>query len=225
MNKQIKIMLVEDHPQYRDAIELSLAAEPDMELTSKFGAAEIALRNLQDQSTRQSVDIILLDLNLPGMSGLEAIPLFQQQIPDAQIIVLTQSDSKDDILRAIHSKAAGYLLKSAPIEKITEGIRTVVNGGASLDADVARLIMQQMHTPQRHTESPSKLTPRELDILTLLADGLVKKQIADQLNISSHTVAEHVKRIYGKLHVQNAPAAIHKAHHLGLFSPNGPVRD
>lgn len=217
MDKLIKILLVEDHPQYREAIELSLADEPDMQLAGKFGAAEVALRNLQYQSARHPTDIILLDLYLPGMSGLEAIPWFKKYTPNAQIIVLTQSDKKEDIIRAIQSGAAGYLLKSAPIEEITQGIRTVVHGGASLDADVARLIMREMQSPHNQVASHIELTPREKDVLTLLSEGLVKKEIADRLQISTHTVAEHVKRIYIKLKVPNAPAAISKAYKTGLF--------
>jgi DNA-binding NarL/FixJ family response regulator len=218
MKTPIRIMIVEDHPQYREAIELALADEPDIELVSKFGAAEVALRNLQDQSTRKEVNIVLLDLNLPGMSGLDAIPWFKKYAPNAQVIVLTQSDSKADILRAIQSGAAGYLLKSAPIEEITQGIRTVNKGGASLDADVARLIIQEMQTPQYQTETSTELTPREMEIITLLSEGLVKKEIANQLKISAHTVAEHVKRIYVKLNVQNAPAAVAQAYKTGIFS-------
>ena len=217
MKKKIQIIMVEDHPQYREAIELTLADEADLELTGKFGAAEVALRNVRDQSARKSADIVLLDLNLPGMSGLEAIPLFRQYIPDAQIIVLTQSDSKADVLSAIQSGAAGYLLKSASIEEIKQGIRTVIQGGASLDADIARMIMQQMQATPPPAEPDRKLTAREKEILALLADGFVKKEVAAQLEISTHTVAEHVKRIYIKLEVPNAPAAVAKAFKTGIF--------
>ncbi len=209
-------MLVEDHPDYREVIELSLLDEPDMQMISKFGAAEVALRSLEDRSTLTKPDVILLDINLPGMSGIKAIPWIKKYSPTTKVIMLTQSDMEADVVQAIQSGAAGYLLKSASIEEITQGIRTVMANGASLDASVARYLVLAMRE-QPTVENEVALTNREMEILSMLAEGLVKKQIADQLSIGIHTVAEHVKRIYTKLEVQNAPSAIHKAHHLGIF--------
>jgi DNA-binding NarL/FixJ family response regulator len=216
MTKKIQIMLVEDHPDYREVIELSLLDEPDMQMISKFGAAEVALRSLEDRSTLTKPDVILLDINLPGMSGIKAIPWIKKYSPTTKVIMLTQSDMEADVVQAIQSGAAGYLLKSASIEEITQGIRTVMANGASLDASVARYLVLAMRE-QPTMENEVALTNREMEILSMLAEGLVKKQIADQLSIGIHTVAEHVKRIYTKLEVQNAPSAIHKAHHLGIF--------
>jgi DNA-binding NarL/FixJ family response regulator len=216
MTKKIQIMLVEDHPDYREVIELSLLDEPDMQMISKFGAAEVALRSLEDRSTLTKPDVILLDINLPGMSGIKALPWIKKYSPTTKVIMLTQSDMEADVVQAIQSGAAGYLLKSASIEEITQGIRTVMANGASLDASVARYLVLAMRE-QPTVENEVALTNREMEILSMLAEGLVKKQIADQLSIGIHTVAEHVKRIYTKLEVQNAPSAIHKAHHLGIF--------
>jgi DNA-binding NarL/FixJ family response regulator len=216
MTKNIKIMLVEDHPDYREVIELSLLGEPDMQMISKFGAAEVALRSLEDRSTLTKPDVILLDINLPGMSGIKALPWIKKYSPTTKVIMLTQSDMEADVVQAIQSGAAGYLLKSASIEEITKGIRTVMANGASLDASVARYLVLAMRE-QPTVENEVALTNREMEILSMLAEGLVKKQVADQLSIGIHTVADHVKRIYTKLEVQNAPSAIHKAHHLGIF--------
>ncbi len=187
-----------------------------MQMISKFGAAEVALRSLEDRSTLTKPDVILLDINLPGMSGIKAIPWIKKYSPTTKVIMLTQSDMEADVVQAIQSGAAGYLLKSASIEEITQGIRTVMANGASLDASVARYLVLAMRE-QPTVENEVALTNREMEILSMLAEGLVKKQIADQLSIGIHTVAEHVKRIYTKLEVQNAPSAIHKAHHLGIF--------
>ena len=219
MKRKTRIILIEDHPEYRKVLEFALEEEADMELVSKFGAAEVALRHLQDMSTRKEADIILLDLNLPGMSGLKAIPYLKTSLPAAEIIILTQSDKEADVLRAIQSGAAGYLLKSSSMQEIAQGIRTVISGGATLDANIARFIMQAVQAQTPNVTSEKVLSEREMEILTLLAEGLVKKEIADQLCISSHTVVSHIRHIYEKLNVQNAPSAVNKAYRLGLFPP------
>jgi DNA-binding NarL/FixJ family response regulator len=218
MQKTINIMLVEDHPEYREVIEMLLKKQPDIKLTGQFGTAERALRSLHSLTERKIPDIILLDLNLPGMSGLDAIPAFLADLPDAKIIVLTQSDREADVLKAITCGVSGYLLKSSTLSQITDGIRTVTNGGASLDAGVAKFILSTMksHAPKSPTEP--RLSDREMDVLTLLAEGCVKKEIAARLKIGETTVVTHVSHIYEKLNATNAPAAIHKAHRLGLFS-------
>ena len=122
------------------------------------------------------------------------------------------------MLNAISHGAAGYLLKSATVQQIREGIQTVINGGASLDSGMAKHILDAMRTGTEPDKQKKLITEREREVLTLLGDGLVKKEIADRLNISASTVADHVRNIYEKLEVQNAPSAIHKAHRLGLFS-------
>lgn len=219
MKKRIRVMLVEDNPEYREVISLALEDEADIELTSQFGTSEIALRSLQDRSTRKVPDLVLLDLRLPGMDGLDALPYFRTSLPDAKIIILTQSDEEADVLRAISRGASGYLLKSSTLNQITEGIRDVMDGGASLDTCVARFILDTLQTKLPKGEVENILTPRELEILSLLGEGLVKKEIAGQLDISYTTVDTHVAHIYEKLEVRNAPSAINKAHRLGLFPP------
>lgn len=219
MKRKIKVMLVEDHAGYREVIARALKKEPDMELISEFGTAEIALRSLQDMSTRNVPDLILLDLNLPGMSGLEAMPFFRQSIPDTEIIVLTQSDREADILSAISQGAKGYLLKASTAKQIKESIKTVMNGGASLDPGVASFILDTMTGRSKKVTLEKELSEREMEVLSRLGEGLVKKEIASALGISITTVADHVRHIYQKLGVQNAPGAVHRAHHLGLFPP------
>ena len=210
-------MLVEDHPGYREVITRALKNEERIELISQFGTAEIALRSLQDRSTRKVPDLILLDLNLPGLSGLEALPYFKQSIPDTKIIILTQSDKEADILNAISLGAKGYLLKSSTANQIREGIKTVINGGASLDPAVANFILKTMSDRPRKVPLEKELSEREMEVLSRLGEGLVKKEIASVLGISITTVADHVTHIYEKLEVRNAPSAINKAHRLGLF--------
>ena len=217
MTQNIRITLVEDNLDYRDIITLTLGAESDIELVNQFGTSEAALRELKAMPKGKLPDLILLDLRLPGMSGLESLPHFREALPDTPIIVLTQSDNEADVLEAISKGAAGYLLKSSTLEKLTEGIRTVMDGGAALDASIAGFILQTLQTKLAPQEVNQVLTPRELEILSLLSDGLVKKQIGERLDISFATVDTHIRHIYEKLDVQNAPAAVRKAFNLGLF--------
>jgi DNA-binding NarL/FixJ family response regulator len=217
MKKNIRIMLVEDNRDYRSVIEHALEVEPDIELVSQFGTPEIALRSLE-QRDGNLPDLILLDLRLPGMDGLEALPWFLKALPDAKVIILTQSDAEADVLKAIKLGAAGYLLKSTRADQLIDGIRNVMSGGASLEAGVARLIIETLQTKLPDSEPKELLSKREFEILTLLAEGLVKKKICEQLNLSYSTVDTHVAHIYNKLNASNAPAAVNRAYKLGLLS-------
>lgn len=220
MKGKIRVLLVEDNPRYREVVALALKQESDIELIGEFGTAEIALRSLQSQSGMELPDLILLDLRLPGMDGLTALPQFLAVASDTKIMVLTQSDNEADVLRAITLGASGYLLKSSTVERTTEGIRSVMNGGATLDAGVARFIINTLKTRLPSEDTEGILTARQIEILTLMGEGLVKKEIADRLSISYATVDEHVAHIYERLGVRNAPSAVNKAHILGLF-PSG----
>lgn len=218
MIEPIRLIMVEDHPDYREGIRFALETVDDIELTQTYGTAERALRNLQDCKHNTAPNVVLLDLNLPGMSGLEAIPWFKQYVPNTHVIVLSQSNKEADVLQAISSGAAGYLLKNASLDQITDGIRTVMAGGATLDTSIAKFILTTMQKkPQLSTEQ-IKLSDREMEVLGLIGEGLLKKEISVRLNISMPTVATHVRHIYEKLEVQNAPAAITKAFRAGLLS-------
>ena len=214
-------MLVEDNPEYRNVVGVAMKRDPSMELIDMVGTAERALSILQDRPEDERPDIILLDLALPGVSGLEAISALREGAPDSRIIILTQSDKKADVLSAISQGAAGYLLKSSTVKEIKEGIRTVMDGGASLDSGMARYVLNTLQTKLSKTDPSDTLSEREMEVLTLLADGLVKKEIAAKLNISFFTVATHIRHIYDKLNVVNAPAAVSKAYRMGIFPREG----
>ena len=217
MINAVKIILIEDHPEYREVIELALSKSKDLKLVAQFGTAEMALRSMQSMETRTDPDIILLDLNLPGMSGHEAIPFLKNFLPHSKIIVLTQSDREQDVLTAIRLGANGYLLKSSTVSNIKEAIRMVMKGGASLDAAVAGFILKSLKENLPQPQQKPSLSQREMEVITLLAEGLSKKQIAHELGIRDSTVVTHVGHIYEKLNAVNAPAAINRAHKLGLF--------
>lgn len=217
MTPKTKIILIEDHPRYRKVIEMAMEAEEDFDLINMFGAAEVALRSLEKAPSQNSPDIILLDLNLPGMSGLDAIPHFNSVAPKAKVIILTQSDKQVDVLQAIRQGASGYLLKSSTVSQIKNGIQTVMTGGASLDGSIAQHILGELKQQPAKLQIEKPLSNRELEILNLLSEGLLKKEIGDKLGIGYGSVATYIRRIYEKLNVLNAPAAVNKAHRLGLF--------
>ena len=210
-------MLIEDHTGYRAAITSILEQTENMQLQSQFGTAEIALRSLEPPHTGPLPDVILLDLTLPGMSGLETIPWIRKYTPEVQIIILTRSDNSADIQHAISAGADGYLLKSATLEEITKSIETVADGGSSLDPNVARHILNSLRSKNILPQPEKKLSKREMEILQLLGKGMLKKEIADRLNISSASVSTYVRRIYQKLEVQNAAAAINTAYRSGVL--------
>ena len=209
-------MLVEDNAEYRAVVNLALDDEKDIDLIAEFGTPEIALRGILDKSIPEP-DVILLDLRLPGMSGLDALPYFKEYTPHSKVIILTQSDEEADVLLAITLGASGYLLKSASIRDILSGIKTVVKGGATLDPSVAKFILENLQNRLPKEKVKIELSTRDLEILNLLSQGFVKKQIAEQLDIGYSTVDTHVGHIYEKLQVKNAPAAVGKAFRMGIF--------
>lgn len=211
-------MLVEDNAEYRDVINFAIGRETDMEMLGQFGTAEIAISSFTKGRDQVRPDIILLDIRLPGMSGLEAIPFFQERAEAAKIIVLSQSDAPENIMRAITLGVSGYLLKSSTAQQLKEGIRNVMNGDASIDPSVAKYLLNNL-SEKSFKFTPNKLlSDRELEILELLAEGDMKKHISDKLHISYSTVDAHVRHIYEKLDVKNAPAAVSKAYRTGIFS-------
>lgn len=216
--RTLRVMLVEDSAEYRRIVCLALGDQPDMRLAGQFGTAEVAIRSLTSLPADEAPDVILLDLRLPGLGGLDAIPQIRAAAAAAKIIVLSRSDASDDVLRAIEAGVSGYLLKSATLDEIAAGIRNVAAGEAALDKHVARHILESLRA---RTGAPATiLTDREREVLALLAEGLVKKQIAKRLQIGYATVDTHVSHIYAKLNVANAPAAVSRAYQRGLLSPH-----
>lgn len=207
----IKIHIVEDNPDYMDVLVTSLNEEEDFKIVSQHTTAYSSLAELSEGNMP---DVILLDLNLPGLSGLDAIAEFGRLAPDTKILVITCSNQESDITKAIDQGASGYLLKDSSLEEITSGIRAISKGGMPIDPKMANYLLK------RHNEAPSEvpdkaLSSRELQILENIAKGFSQKEIGQQLNISPKTVDFHARRIYKKLDVSNAPAAVAKAYEAG----------
>ncbi len=218
MPSPTKVILVEDNPEYRNVLKMAFEFDATIELIGIYGSAEQALRALEPKSKKGlNPDILLLDLNLPEMSGLDAMQWFRDYLPKTPIIVITQSEAESDVLTAIQHGAKGYLLKSATVNQIKDGIHTVVDGGSLLDSKVAQYIMDQVQKASAKGDSQANLSSREIEVLGLLAEGLVKKEIAEKLGISFFTVSTHIRHVYDKLNVINAPAAVSAAYQTGLL--------
>ncbi len=217
MKSRIEVAIIEDHPEYREMIEMLLEDEKHVFLNWKFGSAEWALRRIQSDQKKCRPDVILLDLGLPGMSGHEAIPELLALVPEAKIIVISQVNQERSVIQAITLGASGYLLKSATVAQIIRAIHEVNEGGNPLDAKVAGYLLKNMNSVLSSDEEKGALTKRELEVLDLVAEGLVKKEIAERLSIGETTVVSHVKNIYEKLETTNAPSAVAQAYRKGLL--------
>jgi DNA-binding NarL/FixJ family response regulator len=185
----------------------------DLECPQHFSNSEDALTALAEGVLP---DVVLVDVELPGMDGIEAVRRMKAISPSTRIIMLTVFDDHDKILKAICAGASGYLLKTSPVEKIVESIRDVHAGGAPMTPRVARSVLDmfgRLLVPQRDYG----LTAREQKILELMTEGLIKKEIADQLSLSYHTVDTHLRNIYAKLHVNTRSGAVAKALKERLF--------
>ena len=216
MSDEIKILLVEDSASYGRVIQRALGGEAAIKEVVQVGTAEMALRNLNNPA-EELPDLILLDLSMPGMSGIEAIPLFRQINKELKIIVLTQSDREEDVMKAVSAGAVGYLMKSSTSRQILEAVYSVVGGGGALGPEVSKYVLDALQKQQPQEELEQSLSAREMDTLVLMAEGLSRKEIADQMGIGVTTVVTNINRIYAKMEVKNAPAAVSKAHRSGLL--------
>jgi DNA-binding NarL/FixJ family response regulator len=204
------VLIVDDHPLTRDALSV-LLRQNGFEVAGEAGDAEAAIARAGELDP----DLILLDLSLPGMSGLEALPRLREAAPAAEVVVLTASGTDENLLAAIRGGAAGYLLKSEPPERIVDFLRSVARGEAALSGAVARRLLETVRsTGGRETGVPDsiarELTAREVEVLLLLEERLETDEIAKRLFISEHTVRTHVKSVLRKLGVSSRREAVEK---------------
>lgn len=204
----IKVMVIEDNRIFRHAIAEALNENEAFSCIAEAVSSDEAFHLLEAGDLQP--DIMLLDLEMPGTHGLDALPRLREKLPASRVIILTQSDREVHILKAITRGASGYLLKTAPLQEIFDSIREVFNGGASLDPKLAHITLQLIRNtqPEVPDEDDSLLTARELEVLELLSKGFVKKEIAAQFNLSPHAIDHRMRRIYQKLQVQNVAAAV-----------------
>lgn len=204
----IEILLIEDNQIFRRTLIDIINRSGKMVCQLGYGSAEAALKAIEDEDL--APEIILLDIGLPGMNGVACIPHLKKLIPAAKIIMLTIHDDDDNVFKAICAGASGYLLKDSPAKKIVQQISEVRLGGAPMNPHIARKVLEMF---KKLTLAPGdySLTSREKEILQCLVEGLTKKEIADKLFISYHTVDNHVRNIYEKLEVHSSSGAVAKA--------------
>jgi DNA-binding NarL/FixJ family response regulator len=207
MHMSERVLIVDDHPLTQEALA-SLLAQNGFEIVAQAASGDEAIK----QAARHQPELVLLDLSMPGMSGLEALPEIRRVAPGAEVVVLTASGTEENLLSAIRGGAAGYLLKTEPPSRIVEFLHGVVNGEAALSGSIARRLLEQVRDGRQHQAVPeqiaSLLSARELEVLLLLDEHLGTEDIARRLYISEHTVRSHVKSLLRKLEVSSRRQAL-----------------
>jgi len=206
------LWIVEDHAAFRRTLVRVLNAEPDFKCTHDFDSCEKLLAAL---GKPEIPDLILLDVGLPGMSGLEGIRLIKERAPKTLVVILTVFEDDDKVFQAICAGAAGYLLKTSSGADITQAVRDALAGGSPMNPRIARRVLE-MFSKLAPKQNDYGLSEREKEILQLMTTGLIKKEIADKLTLSVHTVDTYLRRIYEKLEVNTRTGAVAKALREGL---------
>ena len=204
---EITIWLVEDNERFRTNIRALINESPGLACVQAIPSCEDALACLESDA---APDMILMDIGLPGMDGIEGVKRVRSVAPSIQIIMLTVFDDNDNIFKAICAGASGYLLKTAPPDDIVRSLKEILTGGAPINAQIARKVLGML-TQVAAPKGDYAITAAEKEVLHLLVEGEPKKQIADHLGISFHTVDTHLRNIYAKLQVHSRSGAVAKA--------------
>jgi DNA-binding NarL/FixJ family response regulator len=204
----ISIAIVEDLDEVRDGLKNFLALSQDFKVLDTFKTAEQAL----DDIPKLRPDIVIMDISLPGMNGIECIRQVKDKSPSTQFMMFTVYENDEKVFEALKAGAAGYLLKNTGLIQLIESLKELHNGGSPMSANIARKLVTVFRAQQSDPVSVDLLSNRENNILQLLSRGLLYKEIAEQLAISVSTVRQHIHHIYEKLHVQNRTEAINKAY-------------
>lgn len=204
----ISVGIVEDNGKIRDLIQRYLDMQDGLACKAAMESVEDMLAHLEKES---KPDVLLMDIQLPGMSGIEGIGIIKEKYPDIEIIMLTVYHDSHKIFDSLMAGASGYLLKHTSLPEIKESIENLAAGGAPMSPQIARKVIQHFNKPDKKKETESDLTPREQDIVNGLVDGLSYKLIADRFDISIDTVRAHIRNIYKKLHVNSKAEVITKS--------------
>jgi two-component system nitrate/nitrite response regulator NarL len=203
----LRILIVDDHPLTRDALA-TLLNQHEFDVVGQVGDGNQAIEAVR----RLQPDLVLLDLSMPDLDGLAALPLLREAAPECEVVVLTASGTEDNLLAAIRGGAAGYLLKTEPPERIVEFLKGVAEGEAALSGEIARRLLERVRDGAAHEGVPDSIaesvSARELEVLLLLDEHLGTDEIAKRLFISEHTVRSHVKSLLRKLEVSSRREAL-----------------
>jgi len=208
-DQPIRLLIVDDHPVVRDGLRGMFAGAPEFEVVGEAGNGREAV----ERAEALRADVVLMDLRMPEMGGVEAIQQLRETVPAVSVLVLTTYDTDDDVLPAIEAGAIGYLLKDAPREELMRAVRAAFHGDAVLAPSVARRLLGQVRKPAQEG-----LSERELHVLRLIAGGSSNREAAAQLFISESTVKTHLLHIYEKLGVRDRAAAVSEAYKRHLFT-------
>jgi DNA-binding NarL/FixJ family response regulator len=203
----ISVSIIDDEKELRESITTFINGSPGFKCVSAYGSADIGLQRLPGDRP----DVVLMDINMPGMGGIECVERLKKVMPDVLIVMLTVYEDSDQIFRALAAGASGYLLKRLSPTKLLQAIREVYAGGSPMSNSIARKVVASFQKAKAAaSEKQPHLSPREQAVLDCLAKGLTYKQIADQLEISIDTIRTHLRRVYEKLHVQSRTEAVAK---------------
>lgn len=210
----IRVLIVDDHTLFRSGVRLLLQRHEGFEVV---GEADDGLEGVK-RAKQLKPDVVLLDLHMPGTSGLEAVPLLREEVPQAQVIMLTVSEDAEDLLEALRAGARGYLLKNIETDFLLQSIRSAARGESVMSSQMAGKLADAMRTPQKGTfaaeTSPGKLSPREREVIVMLARGASNKEIARTLDLAESTVKIHVQGILRKLNLASrVQAAVYAVEH------------
>jgi DNA-binding NarL/FixJ family response regulator len=203
----VKVALIEDQRDVREGLAILVNGSPGFRCTAAFGTMEQALRSIESDLP----DVVLTDIGLPGMDGVEGIGILKDRHPNLPIIALTVYDDDDRIFDALCAGASGYLLKNTPPARLLESLREVASGGAPMSPEVARRVVNLFREFRPPDRSPSRLTPQETELLKLIVAGHSYKTAGARLDISTSTVSFHLQNIYNKLQVHSKTEAVAKA--------------
>jgi DNA-binding NarL/FixJ family response regulator len=202
----IKISIVEDQSELRESLMEWLGNAPGLRCVGTHATGEEALKKIPAENP----DVVLMDINLTGMNGIQCVARLKEHLPELQVLMLTTYDEGDMIFDSLRAGANGYLLKNMPRRELVEAVQQVHAGGSPMSLQIARKVINHFHQARPADADIEQLTPREHDVLKLLAKGYMYKEIADHLTISMSTVRTHVTAVYKKLHVQSRTAAAMK---------------
>ena len=211
----IKVIIFDDTDSMRDSIALLLRESEDFTLSGSYSNCLDVIENIRD--TRP--DVVIMDIDMPGMNGIEGVKLIRKNFPAVQILMLTVFDDDEKVFAAIKAGANGYILKNAEPQRLLQAISEVYNGGAPMTPVIAKKVLHQFQTILPEEEKDYHLSSREKEVLSLLVEGFSYKMIAAKLSITYDTVRAHMKKIYEKLHVASMTEAVAKAITQNIFPP------